>query len=91
MKPPARIDGALVLEWAWSDMPFGEILSDDGTLAATVHGLALCRYDDSPTVYRFSCNAFWATEQDAGYASVAEAKALLPSQYQQVPATWVKA
>jgi hypothetical protein len=33
--------GALVLEWAWSDVPFGELLFDDETVAATIDGLAL--------------------------------------------------
>jgi hypothetical protein len=91
MKPPSRIDGARVLEWAWSDTPFGELLSDDGSVAATVHGLALCRYDESDTVCRFSCNANWETEQDAPYSSLEEAKACLPQQYQRVPADWMKA
>ncbi len=57
----------------------------------TIHGLALCQYEGSDAVYRFSCNADWETEQDAAYASIAEAKAQLPNQYGGVPVTWKKA
>ena len=91
MKPPTHIDGALVLEWAWSDAPFGEVRFSDGTIAAVIHGLALCQYEGSPIIYRFSCNAAWETEQDSDYASVTEAKDRLPDQYRRVPATWIKA
>jgi hypothetical protein len=63
----------------------------DGTMAATIHGLALCQYPDSQKVYRFSCNASWETEQDMDYSSVAEAKALLPKQNQHAPVVWQKA
>jgi hypothetical protein len=90
MKPPPYIDGALVLEWAWSDVPFGEVLFADRTVAATIHGLALCQYEGSKTIYRFSCNASWETEQDSEYASIEDAKAQLPRQYQQVSAHWVR-
>jgi hypothetical protein len=88
MKPPSHIDGALVLEWAWSETPFGYIRFQDGSVAATIHGLAIARYPDSELFYRFSCNARWETEQDAAYSSVEEAKAFLSEQYQQSPVTW---
>jgi hypothetical protein len=91
VKPPSHIDGALVLEWAWSDRPFGHVSFDDGSVAATIHGLAICQYPDSRVVYRFSCNANWETEQDMDYSSSAAAKASLPEQYQQSPVTWKKA
>lgn len=90
MKPPSHIDGALVLEWAWSETPFGQVPVEDGGVAATIHGLALCQYPDSQTIYRFSCNANWEPEQDMDYLSVAEAKALLPEQYQHSPVHWQK-
>ena len=91
MKPPSHIDGALVLEWAWSDIPFGHVPFSDGSVAATIRGLALCQYRDSQKVYRFSCNANWETEQDMDYASVIEAKNSLPEQYQGAPVFWQKA
>ena len=90
MKPPSHIDGALVLEWAWSDTPLGHVPFADGTVAATIHALALCQYPDSPKIYRFSCNASWETEQDMDYSSIAEAKALLPKQYQDASGVWQK-
>jgi hypothetical protein len=91
MKPPDRIDGAVVLEWAWSDVPFGEVCFPDGTIAAVIHGIALCQYEGSAIVYRFSCNAAWETEQDSDYSSIDEAKDHLPEQYRRVPAAWIKA
>ena len=91
MIPPTHIDGALVLEWAWSDVPFGEVGFEDGTVAALIYGLALCRYDTSTSIYRFSCGADWETRQDSVYSSIEEAKAQLPRQYQRVLATWIRA
>lgn len=88
MKPPAYIDGARVLEWAWSDDPFGDLRYDDGLLAAAIHGLAVCQYDGSSDVYRFSCNAQWECEQDQVYESVQQAKSELPEQYCKTVAVW---
>lgn len=82
MKPPQQIDGADVLEWAWSDTPFGEV---SGT---KVHGLAVCRYAGSSEIYRFSCDAQWNTEQDEVYGSVQEAIDELPHQYRNSEAIW---
>ncbi|MCE2029461.1 hypothetical protein [Sessilibacter corallicola] len=90
-KPPKEIDDAKVLEWAWSGRkPFGELLYESGELAAEIFGLAICQYDDSETIYRFSCDANWTTEQDAQYQSVAEAKQNLPVQYRNIEAHWQK-
>ena len=89
VKPPPYIDGALILEWAWSETPFGHVRFDDGSIAAAIHGLAIGRYPNSEVVYRFSCNAQWETQQDADYASVDEAKSL-PEQYGSAPANWSK-
>ncbi len=89
--PPPEIDGARVLEWAWSERPFGEILDTEGRLVAVIHGLALCRYDDSGQIYRFSCDADWECQQDGVYGSLAEAKANLPAQYRRVESAWQQA
>jgi len=82
------IDGARVLEWAWSDEPFGEILDTEGHLVAVIHGLALCAYEGSAAIYRFSCDARWRCQQDGLHASIAEAKAELPAQYRRVEPVW---
>lgn len=89
MKPPRQIDGADVLEWAWSDQAFGVVatVGRHGD-AIPIHGLALCQYADTATIYRFSCDQHWETQQDADYESVAAAKAALPVQYRHVPVRW---
>ena len=101
MTPPSHIDGARVVAWAWSDLPFGHVASngddgddgDDGSAAGApgaiaIHGLALCRYAHEARVYRFCCDAQWESVQDELYASVDEARAQLPAQYRAVAATW---
>ena len=88
MTPPTHLDGARVLAWAWSDLPFGHVAADDDAGPIAVHGLAVCRYGDEARVYRFSCNAHWETLQDEVYASVDEARERLPAQYRAVAATW---
>lgn len=90
-KPPKIIDGAEVLEWAWSgERPFGAIRYESGSIASEIYGLAICRYPKSGAIYRFSCNAEWEPEQDALYESEEEAKTCLPLQYQQIKASWFK-
>lgn len=93
-KPPQEIDGAKVLLWAWSGKtPFGivkyECEEKDGQIAAEIFGLAICQYEKSAKIYRFSCDKNWETEQDADYDSVKEAKEYLPDQYKNVKAEWI--
>ncbi|MBV7263254.1 hypothetical protein P0Y67_11815 [Photobacterium sp. SP02] len=90
-KPPEKIDGAKVLEWAWSgDQPFGVICFESGEVAYEIFGIAICKYSDSDVIYRFSCGSNWETEQDSDYQSVDEAKEKIPEQYQNVKARWQK-
>ena len=91
MTPPTHIDGARVLAWAWSDLPFGHVGSEDGSAPIAIHGLALCQYAGAPGVYRFSCDAQWEAVQDEVYASADEARQQLPAQYRAVAATWHRA
>lgn len=75
MKPPKKIDHAIVLEYAWSDIPFGAIkYSDSDKIAAEIHGFLICKYDNSDRYYRFSCNKNWEVENDAAYDSIEQAK-----------------
>ncbi len=91
MKPPSEIDGAEVLEWAWSgEVPFGLLKYQDGTVASKIFGLAICRYRNSNAIYRFSCNEKWESEQDSDYSTISEAKAALPNQYKDIKAVWHK-
>jgi hypothetical protein len=89
--PPDTIDNAEVLYWAWSgDRPFGVLKYTDGSVAAEIYGLAICRYNKSETIYRFSCDKNWETEQDSNYASVEDAMGFLPEQYKNVQVNWIK-
>ncbi|MGH1378957.1 MAG: hypothetical protein ACRBB3_09065 [Alphaproteobacteria bacterium] len=92
MKPPNQIDGAEVLEWAWSgDTPFGVIMYDESNdIATEIFGIAICKYPSSNVIYRFSCDKDWETQQDTDYSSTEEAKGQLPEQYQGVSITWLK-
>ena len=91
-KPPATLDGARVLWWAWSgEARFGVVEYSDGGIAAEIYGLAICKYEDSEVFYRFSCNRMWEVVTDEDYNdSPAEAMSYLPLQYTEVPARWVK-
>ncbi len=92
MKPPAKIDNAKVLYWAWSgDAPFGVVKHPNGEIAREIYGLALCQYAGSDEVYRLSCDAHWESQQDSVYGSVQEVMDELPAQYRQVAAHWVEA
>ncbi len=86
--PPSMIDGARVLEWAWSDPPFAALRDTQGQVVALIHGLALCRYEGACEVYRFSCDADWQCEQDQAYASLEQARQELPESYRRVDVVW---
>jgi hypothetical protein len=74
MKPPREVDGAEVVLWAWSaPVPFFTMPSIDGEAAIPIHGLAICRYAQGGSVYRFSCNSAWETENDSPFSSVEDA------------------
>ncbi len=90
--PPKIIDGAIVLEWAWSGaLPFGFIkYTETNDVASEIFGFAICQYPGSKTIYRFSCDKNWETEQDSDYSSIEDAKKNLPEQYKNVEAKWVK-
>ena len=86
-EPPAEIDGAKVVEWAWSgDYPFGEV---PGAASPGIYGLAIATYDGQE-FYRFSCDCEWETQQDEPYGTIDEAKRQLPDQYRNVEAIWTK-
>ena len=88
--PPRTIDGATVLEWAWSgEIPFGVLTYTSGENAAEIYGFAICRYPNATSVYRFSCNKDWEAEQDSTYESVEAAKVNIPSHYNSALVNWV--
>ena len=82
MKPPQYLDGAEVLWWAWSGSePYG-LHGDE-----PVHGFAVCKYA-SGQIYRFSCNRVWQTVNDMDHATEVEAKADIPSNYDESRVQW---
>ena len=88
MTPPSHLDGARVLAWAWSDVPFGHVAAEDGAAPIAIHGLAVCRYGDEAQVYRFSCDTHWETVQDEVYASEDGAREQLPAQNRAMASVW---
>lgn len=89
-EPADLLDGARVIKWAWSGhKPFGLLrYQDDEYQPIEIYGLAICQYDDSSGIYRFSCDKDWEVQQDGLYDSIEEAIAQLPDQYKSVIATW---
>jgi hypothetical protein len=87
--PPAMLDGARVLWWAWSgDVPFGEHYGDSEE-NRWVHGFAVCCYD-SGKIYRFSCNRNWEVVNDMDHDSEDAAKASIPLNYDAARVRWRK-
>ncbi|MEX0361342.1 MAG: hypothetical protein AB3N10_10220 [Allomuricauda sp.] len=87
-KPPSHFGSAKVLEFARSDIPFGQVDYTDGTLCAKIYGLALCRYKGSKIIYRFACDENWECIQDFDHESIQEAKDYLPQQYRNARIKW---
>ena len=77
MKPPIKIDNAIVLEWAWAGVkPFGLLSSSDNEITIEIFGFAICKYENSNIIYRFSCDKSWECKQDNDNESIEEAKQL---------------
>jgi hypothetical protein len=84
--PPAQIDRATVIEWAWSGAePFGEV---HGNSTGPIFGLAIAAYENEAGFYRFSCDRNWESVQDEIYDSVEDAKHQLPEQYKGAGVGW---
>ncbi|WP_017851146.1 hypothetical protein [Leptospira interrogans] len=89
MKPPEYLDGAKVLLWDWSDdQPFGYVYYTHGAIASEIFGLAICQYEISKKVYRFSCNKDWEVEQDSDYDTIEDAIKNSPNQYKNILIKW---
>ncbi|MCC5944592.1 MAG: hypothetical protein JJT94_06625 [Bernardetiaceae bacterium] len=90
--PPTDLENAKVLEWAWAgDKPFGFVqFAAKDSAAIPIYGLALCQYENTKEVYRFSCDAHWQVIQDDCYESTEDAKKLLPEQYHEQAINWIK-
>lgn len=88
-EPPTQLDGAEVIQWAWSgDEPFGFVSIDDEK--EMIYGLAICSYEDSTGIYRFSCNKGWEVIQDGFYGTIEQAITQLPLQYRNKEVRWYK-
>jgi hypothetical protein len=86
--PPPTLDGARVLWWAWSgELPFGELPGAEGD-DRLIFGFAVCRYDESGALYRFTCNKHWQVVQDMDQRDEEEAKADIPAQYDASRVVW---
>ena len=89
-EPPDELDGANVIAWAWSgDKPFGFMPYTDSSDRIEIFGLAICKYENSDVVYRFSCDKDWDVQNDSPHDSVEQAQRQLPDQYKLVKAEWV--
>ncbi|OHD15273.1 MAG: hypothetical protein A2Y34_06045 [Spirochaetes bacterium GWC1_27_15] len=89
MKPPEYIDNAKVILWDWSDSkPFGIILDTNGKIKSEIYGLAICKYEKTGDIYRFSCDKNWKTKQDANYDTIENAILNLPQQYKNISVNW---
>jgi hypothetical protein len=82
------LDGAQVLYWAWSEGPPFFVMADGGE-GIPIHGLAICRYEGSGAVCRFSCSDGWKVQNDSPYdQSVAAAMAGRSGQYDIARVRW---
>lgn len=89
-EPQAYLDGAKVIQWAWSGkVPFGFVSSVEDEHRTNIHGLAICKYENSETIYRFSCDINWEVIQDSDYDSILDAIAYIPEQYRNVEPDWI--
>ena len=93
MKPPRQLDGADVVHWAWSHpepffiMPF----STGSSPGIPIHGLAVCRYEKSGEIYRFSCGVDWEVENDSPWDTVEQAMRAPSGQYDAGAVDWQRA
>jgi hypothetical protein len=87
-EPPPFLDGARVVYWAWWPDPFFVMRDPEGNAVAHVYGLAICRYDDSGAVYRFSCDQNWEVLNDSPYGTEEEARSAASGDYDVARIAW---
>ena len=89
MRPPPQIDGADVVLWAWSEpAPFFVMPYSDGSPGIPIHGLAICRYPKTGTIYKFSYNSEWETQNDSAWDTVESATSGESGQYDVRSVQW---
>lgn len=92
MRPPAKLDGAVVRYWAWSQKrPFFIMPLVGGTSefrGIRIHGLAVCEYLDSGSIYRFSCDELWAVHNDSQCACLSDALEWRSAQFDASSVDW---
>jgi hypothetical protein len=89
IEPPSYLDGARVLKWAWSGQyPFGYLCDKEDRERVEIYGLAICKYDDSNSLYRFSCDKDWEVVNDSPEDSIENAIKNIPDQYKNAERIW---
>ena len=77
--------------WAWS-YPWSFFVmpqsGSDGVDGIPIHGLAICRYEESGAIYRFSCDRNWETQNDTPYDSIEDAQGSPSLQYDVLKVEW---
>jgi hypothetical protein len=53
-----------------------------------VYGLAICKYDNSDSVYRFSCDKDWEVVNDSSADSIEDVIKNIPEQYKNREQIW---
>lgn len=86
MEPPGEIDGATVIYWAYSVVPF--FVMPDGGAGIPIHGLAVAQYQDG-SVYRFSCDRDWESQNDSRWDSVEAALHAPSGDYDTTAVRWI--
>jgi len=89
--PPTQLDGASViwiadgpLDGGFGFVKFVEEEDREGTIAH----LAICQYQESPTVYVFACNREWKVIGDLAYLDVESAMREAERYYEISPINW---
>ncbi|REJ89477.1 MAG: hypothetical protein DWQ34_19675 [Planctomycetota bacterium] len=91
-RPPAEIDGAVVLYFA--------VINDDrcwtsncrhtsgGDVRGPAAGLAICRYPGEPDCYLFGCDSEWNVISDTYHSTLDDAKSQAELEYAGITPMW---
>jgi hypothetical protein len=64
------------------------MLDHEESIVGKVHGLAICRYESSGAVYRFSCDECWEVLNDAPFENVEAAMLASSMQFRAEDVEW---
>lgn len=86
---PKALDGATVLYFTEKGN-YGKILYTTGEVAAYIHYLAICKYENDNAYYLFDCDSHFEVVGDSVWNSIEECMSVAASSHEEHSIAWLQ-